>query len=162
MNILKQWIFTTLIILLVLVPLSRVTSQTDEAGLIDLLTPTPEVTPEQTPEATAPVIVVTPAPAQPTGETSTLETVLAIVGLIVTGIVSGSLLTIGGVIALIKTVKHDPEKMSLIEKLHDSRPDTERTRIRTGVEIAKELVEIVDEATDGIPIRDKPQTPPKP
>lgn len=64
MNILKQWIFTTLIILLVLVPLSRVTSQTDEAGLLDLLTPTPEVTSDETPDI-APVLFPTSADVIP-------------------------------------------------------------------------------------------------
>lgn len=155
MNILKQWIFTMLIILLVLAPFNRVDSQTEDPGLFEDATPTPEATPEQTPEITTPVVVVTPGPVEDTGEASPLDTVLTIVGLIVTGIVSGSLLTIGGVIALIRTVKYDPEKMALIEKLHDSRPNTERSRIRAGVEIAKEIVEIADEATDGIPIKSK-------
>lgn len=138
MNPLKQWLFQTLLILLILAPLSPM-----QAAQVD--------TPEPTPEAT-PIVVPDPQPDTDAGD---IEQILKIAGLIIAGIVTGSLATIGGVIALIRAIRKDPEKMALIERLYDSRPDDTRARIRGGIEAVKEAVALADEATDGVPLRNK-------
>lgn len=152
MTLFKQWFFTFFVILLLLAPLGTVASQTDE--IEPEPTATPDVTPEPTPEAT---VIVLPPDTPPDTSAGDLDQLLKIALLIIGGVLSGSLLTIGGVIALVRTIRSDPEKMALIERLYDSRPDPERSRIRGGVEVAKEIVTAADEATDGIPLSQKPR-----
>lgn len=140
MTLFKHWLFTMLVILLCFAPFSRVDSQTDE--------PLPDPTPEAT------VVVISPDTTAP-DTVGDLDQVLKIVLAIIGAFFSGSLLTIGGIVLLIRTLRKDPEKMAMIERLYDSRPDEARARIRGGVEVAKEIVAAADEATDGVPLRDK-------
>lgn len=157
--LLKQWFFTFLVTLLLLTPLTRALSQpqTPEDAPTSTAQITPEPTPQLTPEATA-VVVVPQPPAD--SSAADFEQLFKIAGLIIAGIIGGSLATIGGVIALVRTVRSDPEKMALIERLYDSRPDEARARIRGGVDLAKEFVAAADEATDGVPLGSKPPAPP--
>lgn len=159
----KQWLFIFLVTLLILTPLNRVASQTADdpppaASATQEATPEPTATIDVTPESTVVIIPTAPSPAVDSGDS--LNQLFDIAALIIGSIISGSLLTIGGVIVLVRTIRTDPEKMLLIERLFDSRPDEARARIRGGVDLAREFVSIADEATDGIPMGSKPPTTP--
>lgn len=79
------------------------------------------------------------------------QLIFGMITIIGTSLIAGGGLTLVAVRGIIAAVKSNVDMKDLIEKLYNSQPLDRRTNIRTVVDVGKDLVEIADEVTDGLP-----------
>src|SRR5688500_3997957 len=61
-----------------------------------------------------------------------------LVAVMLGAILGGSVSTIAGVVALLRTIRNDPKKMAAIEEFYGLQPVERKKAIRQGVELIKE------------------------
>jgi hypothetical protein len=112
-----------------------------------------EEAPAQVETESPDVIVV----EQPADDGTVVTSIWTIISVLVFGLLTGGVFGVGAVWAAVKRASRSDEFMKSLEYLYNSRPDDQRTLLRTGVVELREGVGILEEVTDSIPYADKPK-----
>lgn len=145
MNFVKRWIFMTLVLFLILAPVSPMRAQDVE--------PTPEATVIVVPEDGQPVV---DPPAPPVPEGSITLPAWQLFAFVFTGFLSGGTIGVVGVGMIAKNIMNNPAALKNAEDVGNSVPQQTANKLIDLADSAIAIATLAKEALDRVPAETKP------